>query len=123
MQECHPYNEFQSFLFVYIYDELLIYQNDMTSFKIEACEGDVPFPSNFSRNMFTTAAFDNFDHEEATLSGIGVNHDTVTVLFQDDTDQKEKKPRISQSKVEYGPKTFDTELQCHNMKTFNKPSQ
>ena len=118
MQECHPYNEFQSFMFVYIFDELLRYQNDM----IETFEGNVTFPSNFSRNMFTMAAFDNFDHEEATLSGIGVNHDTVTVLFQDDTDQKEKKPRISQSKVEHGPKTFDTELQCHNLKTFNKPS-
>ena len=106
------------------YDELLRFQNDMASFTIEASEGDVhvPFPSHFTRNMFTMAAFDNFDHEEATLSGIGGSHDTVTVLFQDDGEQNRKKPRISQSKVEHGPKSFDTELQCQNLQTFHKPS-
>ena len=104
------------------YDELLRYQNDMASFTIESCEGGVPFPSNFNSNMFTMAAFDNFDHEEATLSGIGGSHDTVTVLFQDDGAQKENKPRISQSKVKHGPKSFDTQLQCQNLKNFHKPS-
>ena len=54
----------------------------------EACEWDVTFPSNFRRNMFTMAAFDNCDHEEVSLSGIGVSHDKFTLVFQDEADQK-----------------------------------
>ena len=58
----------------------------MARFVVESSGVDVPFPSNFERSQFTIAAFDNFDHEEATLSGIGGTHDTVGVLFQDDSE-------------------------------------
>ena len=104
------------------YDELMRFQNDMASYTIESCDDAVPFPSHFNRSMFTMAAFDNFDHEEATLSGIGGSHDTVTVLFQDDGGQQERKPRISATNVKHGPRVFDTELQCQKLRTFHKPS-
>ena len=82
------------------------FQNDVASYTIESCDDTVPFPSHFNRSMFTMAAFDNFDHEEATLSGIGGSHDTVMVLFQDDGGQQERKPRISGTNVKHGPRVF-----------------
>ena len=92
------------------YYELLRFQNDMATFTVESSEETVPFPSHFNREMFTMAAADNFDHEEATLSGIGGSHDTVTVLFQDDGGQTTRRPRISETNVKHGPKTFNAEL-------------
>lgn len=40
------------------------------SYIVLSSSGKVPMPSQFEPDMFTIAAFDNFDHEEATLSGI-----------------------------------------------------
>ena len=54
----------------------------MASFIVKSSHRKVPMPSQFEPEMFTLAAFDNFDHEEATLSGIKGSHDTVSVLFQ-----------------------------------------
>ena len=42
--------------------------------------------------MLTTAAFGNFDLEEAILSGIVGSHDTLKVLLKDDGGQQERKP-------------------------------
>ena len=55
----------------------------MASFVTESRQGRVPLPSQFDPSMFTIVAFDNFDHEENTLSGIGGSHDTVSILMQD----------------------------------------
>ena len=51
------------------YDEVLSYHSDMAYFVSESSQGRVPLPSNFGPSMFTIGAFDNFDHEENTLSG------------------------------------------------------
>ena len=48
---------------------------------VESSSDVVPFASHFSSYQFTIAVFDNFDHDESTLSGIGDGHDTVSVLF------------------------------------------
>jgi len=61
------------------YDEVQRHHNDMGRFIVESSSDEVPFPSHFGSSQFTIAAFDNFDHDEATLSGIGVSHDTVSV--------------------------------------------
>ena len=37
---------------------------------VKYCNSIVSISSNFDRLNFTTAAFDNFDHEEATISGM-----------------------------------------------------
>ena len=46
---------------------------------------------------FTAAASDNFDHEEAALSGIGGSHESVSILFQDKPAYPSCKPNIAES--------------------------
>ena len=74
------------------YDELARHHNDMAMFIVDNSEESIPFPSHFDHSSFTMAAFDNFDHEEATLSGIAGSHDTVTVVFQKDASLQLSKP-------------------------------
>lgn len=105
------------------YDEVQRYHNDMGRFIVESSSDEVPFPSHFGSSQFTIAAFDNFDHDEATLSGIGGSHDTVSVLFQDDDGSKVEKPRISETRTEHGPKTFNCELKCQELQPFYKPAK
>lgn len=64
------------------YDEILRYHSDM-AYIIKSSHGGVPLPINFERKEFTISGFDNFDHEEATLSGIGASHDTVLIVMLD----------------------------------------
>ena len=71
--------------------------------------------------MFTIAAFDNFDHEEATLSGIGGSHDTVSVLFQDMPADIPHKPNISETSVVHDSKVFTQDLPCQDKKEYIKP--
>ena len=63
------------------YDEILRYQNDLADLVCTNGTNDVPLPSHLNPEKFTTAAFDNFDHEEATVSGLGGTHDTVSVSY------------------------------------------
>ena len=83
----------------------------------------MPLLSHFNPENFTIAAFDNFDHEECTLSGIGGTHDTVAVLFQDKPIQALRKPNITESLIEHGSKVFNVELPCQEFKEFLKPSR
>ena len=107
------------------YQELMRHQTDMATYSVESSKDTVPFPSHFNSSMFTMAAFDNFDHDEATLSGIGGSHDTVTVLFQDKDHERHQahKPRISETGILHGPKAFNINLPCQQLKTFYKPSK
>lgn len=105
------------------YDELMRHHNDIASYTVESSTENVPFPSHFDKSQFTIAAFDNFDHDEATLSGIAGSHDTVTVLFQDDTDKQAGKPKVSETNTVHGPKTFHAELQCQELQVVHKPSK
>ena len=68
--------------------EVVRHHTDVASFIVKSCEDGVPFPSDFVPSQFTMAAFDNFDQENATLSGIRGSHNTVTVLFQEDRELK-----------------------------------
>ena len=63
------------------YDEILRYQTDSANFVCSNRTDKVPLPSHLDPEKFVSAAFDNFDHEEATISGLGGTHDTVSVLF------------------------------------------
>ena len=105
------------------YDELLRFQNDLASFIVENNAHRVPFPSNFDKSQFTVAAFDNFDHNEATLSGIGGCHDTVTVLFQKDTFTGYGKPKVSETNIRHGSKSFHFELKCQSLFDYHKPAK
>jgi hypothetical protein len=68
--------------------------NSVSTDTVESSKEGIPFPSHFNKTQFTIAAFDNFDHDEATLSSIGGSHDIVTVLFQDDLSTHVAKPML-----------------------------
>lgn len=105
------------------YDELMRHQNDMASFTVESSSEMVPFPSHFDKTMFTIGAFDNFDHEEANLSGMSGSHDTVAVLFQDEGGSHACKPRRSETNVQHGVRVFNVELKCQSLREFYKPTK
>ena len=85
------------------YDEVARYHNDLADLVCNSVE-DVPLPSHLNPDSFTTTAFDNFDHEEQTISGIGGSHDTVSVLYQDKPEIIPRKPPISETDVVHGAK-------------------
>ena len=62
------------------YDEILRIRTRLALYTGKKCEINVPIPSHFDKNSYVTAAFDNFDHNEATISGLNSTHDTVLVI-------------------------------------------
>ena len=77
-------------------------------------------PSQFDPEIFTIAAFDNVDHEEATLSGIKGSHDTVSVLSQEKSNRTFSKPSISETNIVHGNRVF--QQQQPYVKPAKKPS-
>ena len=77
----------------------------------------IPMPGHFDPQVYVTAAFDNFDHEEATLSGINGTHDTVTVIFQDDTKYNKNVELIHKPRE----RTFLAHLKCQELQVYSKP--
>ena len=105
------------------YDELLRYHNDMAAYVLESSDTKVPLPSHFDPESETMGAMDNFDHEEATLSGIGGSHDTVSILMQDNPKSTHGKPNISQTNVDHGATQFKQELPCQTLQDYIKPAK
>ncbi|KAK7075294.1 hypothetical protein SK128_000885 [Halocaridina rubra] len=81
------------------YNDLLRHQNDIASFSVEGSSDTIPFPCHFNKSGYTVGAFDNFDYEEANLSGMGGSHDTVAVLFQDEGGSNFCKPKRCHTNV------------------------
>ena len=104
------------------YDEVQRVQNALANFTVERSTTRVPFPTHFDEQKFTVAAFDNFDHNEATLSGVGSCHDTVTVLFQEECDSLQRKPKLSETEVLYGNRSFNRKLECQDLLEYYKPT-
>ena len=105
------------------YDEILRYHSDMASYVVESSQCGAPLPSNFDSKEFTMGAFDNFDHEEGTLSGIGGSHDTVLVLMQDKPGTMNGKPKRSDTNVSHRDRQFKEELSCQVLRKYYKPSK
>ena len=63
---------------------------------------DVPLTSHFQTDIHTLAAFDNFDHNEHTPSGLGSTHDTVLILIQNKPEIVKRKPKMSETDVTRG---------------------
>ena len=94
------------------YPELLIYHTDMASYVFsKKCVNVVP-SSLFHSNIYTTAAFDNFDHNEHTPSGLHSSHDTVAIVIQDEPDVIYCKPNVSETPVTHDSKKFIGPLPC-----------
>lgn len=106
------------------YVEVMRIRNDLAEYVLECGEQHVPLPSHFRTDMFTVAAFDNFDHNESTLSGLNSTHDTVSVLFQDKCGGAEveiKKPKIGETKVQHRQRSFKKLLNCQTIQNFVEP--
>ena len=103
------------------YNELQRYHDDVAGLIVDSCNGKLPIPSMFDTGNFTVAAFDNFDHEEAVLSGKGGSHDTVSVLFQEKPSITKKKRNISETTVVPGKTISQDNLECQKILEYTKP--
>lgn len=63
------------------YDKVLRIRARLAAYALKISENQMPIPSHFDTNGYVTVAFDNFDHNEALISGLGLSHDTVIVFF------------------------------------------
>ena len=95
----------------------------MASYIVLSSSVKVPMPSQFDPDMFTIAAFDNFDHEEATLSGIKGSHDTASVLVQEKPQRTFSKPKISETGIVHGSKVFQQQLKYPDLQPYIKPAK
>ena len=83
---------------------------------------DLALPSHFTKSSFTIGAVDNFDHEEARLSGMQETHDTVMVLFQEAPDKVPCKAKLSSAMDhKLGNRSFDL-LPCQQIRRYCKPT-
>lgn len=105
------------------YDEVLRIRTCLASYASSNCpEGCVvPLPSNFNPDTYVTAAFDNFDQNEATISCLNSTHDTVSVLFQNHDNYDKMKPNLSEFKIDKRNKTFSSVLDCQLVKEYYRP--
>lgn len=98
------------------YDEILRIRTRLALYTTTISENRVPLPIHFNSTNYVTAAFDNFDHIEATLSGLDTTHDTVSVLFQDqDSNYHTTKPDISSISIDSRARALTTQLKCQEL--------
>ena len=104
------------------YGSMKKHRNDLAKLAIyQSLNFGVPLPSHFSPDMFTIAAFDNFDHSDKnTLSGKSSTHNTVMKLFQEIPSQPVSKP--SKSKANLNAIKTLTKLACQEVSPF-KPNK
>lgn len=101
------------------YSELRRYQHDIATYTAQQNSQSVALPAHFDPGEFTSAAFDNWDHEGSNAS----EHDTVCVLFQDKPMFPRLKPERSNTFVEHGPRAFKEVLPCQILQDFQMPSK
>lgn len=100
------------------YDEILRIRTRMAQFTKIQSLNNVPLPNHFDINNYVTGAFDNFDHNENTISGLHSTHDTVAVLFQNvDENFNQKKPNISEVHFDQRTRSLTTLLKCQEIKS------
>ena len=79
----------------------------------------VPILSQFVKENFTIAAFDNFDHtDRSSRSGMLSNHDTVTVLFQQKPEVLPPKPKKSYIYIQQSEQS--NKLPCQELTLCNR---
>ena len=101
------------------YDEIKRHINSLGNYTAGSAEIQTPFPSHFSPHAFTTAAFDNFDHEEDTISGLHGSHYTVLVLFQDQNKLDIIMPELENTNRNKN-RSFNNLLKCQEKRDFIK---
>jgi len=91
----------------------------LVKYAISSSNSSVPLPSNLTEHGFTIGAFDNFDHEEATLSGLHGTHDIVMVLFQDASTTPPTKPSVSSMNLDNKNKRMAMHLPCQILRNYH----
>lgn len=104
------------------YDDIRRVRLRLALYTIERGEGNVPLPSHFDPNQFTVATFNNFDHNEGSLSGLNSSYDTVFVLIQNKSEHQKKKTKICETKVLKQDKTLQSMLDCQKLQELEKPT-
>lgn len=113
-------NELNRFGLSISHDEMLRIKVRLASYSVKCNENSIPLPSHFNRKSYVTAAFDNFDYNEATTSGLHSTHDTVCVVFQNDDNEVLRKPKITDAGIDKRLRSFACLLQCQKVKDFIK---
>lgn len=104
------------------YNELMKARRNLAQFTINSCSNYPAFPSHFTGSNFTVGAMDNFDHEEASLSGMQGSHDAVMVLFQEVPRIVLNKPKLS-TIIQCKPAKRNVALlPCQQLRNYHKPS-
>lgn len=105
------------------YEEVLRIKTRLAAYANINCRTIVPLPSHFDPSSYVTAAFDNFDHNETSISGLESTHDTVAVIFQDyNANYHSNKPKVSVVSLNYDVRSFNTKLKCQEVMNFMKLS-
>ena len=77
-------------------------------------------PSHFVRDSLTIGAMDNFDHNEATLSGLNSCHDTVLVLFQEVPRNFPNTPKVAETNISRRTKQQLLQLPYQTLSKFHR---
>lgn len=104
------------------YNQIMQARAKLAQYTIKSCSSGISLPSHFVPHHFTTGAMDNFDHEEATLTGLQGSHDTVMVLYQEkpkEVPEKKYSPEIVEMKF---TKRVTSQLPCQSLRHFHKQS-
>ena len=95
-------------------------RRNLAQFTDETSSTVLSLPSHFVRDGFTIGAMDNFDHNEATLSGLNSFYDIVMVLFQEVPKIIQNKVKVAETNISRRTKRQALQLPCQTMKTFHR---
>ena len=100
------------------YDELERIDQGLAQRAIDAAEENrVPIPELINNSNMIHGAMDNFDHTEATLSGLGTSHHTILVLFQSGCNPRKETHEISKvsDSISRSKKSINHVLECQKL--------
>ena len=101
------------------YNELMSAREDLPRCTIaESKDCHIPLPSQFTKENFAFAAFDNFDHQDqSTTSGKFSNHDTVMTLYQLKPEKTHSKLR--KNEIDLANINLKEKLPCQELMSYN----
>ena len=101
------------------YNEVMSPREDLARYTIaESKDCHIPLPSQFTKENFAFAAFDNFDHQgQSNTSGKFSNHDTVMTFYQVKEEKTHSKPR--KSEIDLANINFKEKLLCQELMSYN----
>ena len=101
------------------YNEIMSTREDLARYTIaESKDCHIPLPSQFTKENFAFAAFDNFDHQDqSTTSGKFSNHDTVMTLYQLKPEKTHSKLR--KNEIDLANINLKEKLPCQELMSYN----